>query len=137
VNGVIATPRRIAAAILGPLITPGSHFLGLLVVVDATSFSSLRLPDVVRRALHAHDPAAGEIALGEQSRPGLFWPVDIVFGAGGHASLTGRWGALAHGLHLRVGDRLIFHFKLGTLEATVWIFTADGVHRTYPQLPAQ
>jgi hypothetical protein len=125
------------AAILGPLIVPRSRFLELLVVVDASSFNSLRLPDVVWRAIHAHDPTAGEIALGEQSRPGLFWPVDIVFGAGGDASLTVRWGALAHSLHLRVGDHLVFRFKLGTLEAMVRVFTAGGVHRTYPQLPAQ
>jgi hypothetical protein len=48
--------------------------------------------------VHAHGPAAGEIALGEQSRPDLFWPVDIFFGARGDAALTERWGALAHGL---------------------------------------
>jgi hypothetical protein len=32
---------------LGPLIAPGSHFLELLVAVDAWSFVSLRLPDIV------------------------------------------------------------------------------------------
>jgi hypothetical protein len=32
---------------LGPLITPGSRFLELLLVVDAPSFNSLRLPDAV------------------------------------------------------------------------------------------
>jgi hypothetical protein len=83
---------------LGPLIAPGSRFLELLVVVDAPGFNSLRLPDAVQREVHAHGPATGEIALGEQSRPDLFWPVDIFFGAGGDAALTGRWGALAHGL---------------------------------------
>jgi hypothetical protein len=35
VNGVVATPRPLAAAMLGPLIGPGSRFLELLVVVDA------------------------------------------------------------------------------------------------------
>jgi hypothetical protein len=34
--------------------------------------------------------AAGEIALGEQSRPDLFWPVDILLGDGGNAILSGR-----------------------------------------------
>jgi hypothetical protein len=31
---VVATPRPLAAAMLGPLITPGSSFLELLVVID-------------------------------------------------------------------------------------------------------
>jgi hypothetical protein len=122
---------------LGPLVAPGSRFLELLVVVDAPGFSSLRLPDAIRRAIHAYGPAAGEIALGEQSRPDLFWPVDILFGANGGAVLSGRWRPFALGRRLRIGDRLIFRFKLGTLEATVRIFTADGVRRTYPLLPAQ
>jgi hypothetical protein len=34
VTGMVATPRRLAAAALGPLITPGSHFLELLVIVQ-------------------------------------------------------------------------------------------------------
>jgi hypothetical protein len=34
-TGVVATPRRLAAEMLGPLITPGSHFLEILVAVDA------------------------------------------------------------------------------------------------------
>jgi hypothetical protein len=136
VNGVVATLCHLAAALLGPLIAPGSRFLELLVVVDAQGFSSLRLPDAIRRAIHAHGPAAGEIALGKQSRPDLFWPVDILFGANGNTVLSGRWRPFALGCHLRIGDRLVFCFKLGTLEATVQIFTADGVRRTYPQLPA-
>jgi hypothetical protein len=49
---------------LGPLIDPGSRFLELLVIVDAPSFSSLRLPDVVRRVVYAPGAAAEEIALG-------------------------------------------------------------------------
>jgi hypothetical protein len=57
---------------LGPLISPGSRFLELLIVVDAPGFSSLQLPDAVRRVVYAPDAAAGEIALGEQSRPELF-----------------------------------------------------------------
>jgi hypothetical protein len=130
---VVATPRHLAAALLGPLITPGSRFLELLVVVDPQGFNSLRLPDAIRRAIHAHGPAAGEIALGEQSMPDLFWPVDILFGANGNAVLSGHWRPFALGCRLRIGDRL----KLGTLEATVRIFTADGVRRTYPQLPTQ
>jgi hypothetical protein len=121
---------------LGPLVAPGSRFLELLVVVDAPGFSSLRLPDAIRRVIHAHGPAAGEIALGEQSRLDHFWPVDILLGANGNVILSGRWRPFALGC-LRVGDRLVFRFKLGTLEATVRIFTADGVRRTYPQLPAQ
>jgi hypothetical protein len=122
---------------LGPLISLGSRFLELLVVVDAPGFNSLRLPDAVRRAVHAHGPATGKIALGEQSRPDLFWPVDILFGVGGNTVLSGRWRAFALGHRLCVGDHLVFRFKLGTLEATVRIFTAGGVRRTYPLPVAQ
>jgi hypothetical protein len=120
---------------LGPLIGLGSRFLELLVVVDAPGFSYLRLPDAVRRVIYAPGAAAGEIALGEQSRPDLLWPVDILLGAGGNAVLSGRWRAFALGHRLRVNDHLVFRFKLGALEASVRIFTAGGVRRTYP-LPA-
>jgi hypothetical protein len=122
---------------LGALVGPGSRFLELLVVVDAPGFNSLRLPDVVRRVVYAPGAAAGEIALGEQSRPDLFWPVDILLGVGGNAVLSGRWRAFAIGHRLRIGDHLVFRFKLGTLEATVRIFTAGGIRRTYPQPAAQ
>jgi hypothetical protein len=122
---------------LGPLIGPGSRFLELLVVVDAPGFSSLRLPDAVQRVVYAPSAAAGEIALGEQSRPDLFWPVDILLGVDGNAILSGRWRAFALGHRLRVGDHLVFRFKLGMLEASVRIFTAGGVRRTYPQPAAQ
>jgi hypothetical protein len=81
--------------------------------------------------------ASGEIVLGEQSRPDLFWPVDILLGAGGHAVLSGHWRAFALGHRLRAGDHLIFRFKLGALEASVWIFNVADVHRTYPQPAAQ
>jgi hypothetical protein len=57
---------------LGPLIAPASRFLELLVVVDAWSFNSLWLPDVVWRVIYAPGAASGEIAPGEQSRPDLF-----------------------------------------------------------------
>jgi hypothetical protein len=122
---------------LGPLVAPGSRFLELLVVVDAPGFNSLRLPAAVRRVIYAPGTAVGEIALGEQSRPDLFWPVDILFGDGGNAVLAGRWRAFALGHRLCVGDHLIFRFRLGTLEAMVRIFTAGGVRRTYPQPAAQ
>jgi hypothetical protein len=122
---------------LGPLIAPGSCFLELLVVVDVWSFNSLRLPDAVRRVVYAPRAASREIALGEQSRPDLFWPVDILLGAGGNAVLSGRWRAFALCHRLRVDDHLVFRFKLGALEASVRIFTAAGVRRTYPQPVAQ
>jgi hypothetical protein len=115
---------------LGPLTGPGSRFLELLVVVDAPGFSSLQLPDIVRRVIYAPSAAAGEIALGEQSRPDLLCPVDILLRVGGNAVLSGRWRAFALGHRLRVGDHLVFRFKLGTLEALVRIFTAGGVRRT-------
>jgi hypothetical protein len=122
---------------LGPLIGPGSHFLELLIVVDALSFNSLRLPDAVRRVVYAPGSASGEIILGEQSRPDLFWPVDILLGAGGHAVLSGRWRAFALGHRLRAGDNLVCRFKLGALEASVRIFNAIGIRCTYPQPAAQ
>jgi hypothetical protein len=111
--------------------------LELLIVIDLQGFNALRLPDAIRRVIHAHGPAAGEVALGEQSRPDHFWPVDILFGATGNIVLAGRWRPFALGCRLCIGDRLVFHFKLGTSEAMVQIFTADGVRRTYPLLPAQ
>jgi hypothetical protein len=74
----------------------------------------------------------------EQIRPELIWHVDIILGVGDNAVLSGRWRAFALGHHLHIGDHLIFCFKLGALgalEASVWVFTANGVRRTYP-LPA-
>jgi hypothetical protein len=71
VTGVVATPRHQAAVALGPLIVPGSHFLELLVVVKYWSFTTLRLPDVVWRAISAPGLSVGEVMLVEQSRPEL------------------------------------------------------------------
>jgi hypothetical protein len=133
VTGVVATPRRLAAAALGPLIAPGSQFLELLIVIEYWSFTTLRLPDVVRRAISAPGLSVGEVGLVEQSRPELIWPVDIILGVGGNAVLSGHWRAFALGHRLCVGDRLVFRFKLGTLEASVWIFTTTGIRRTFPQ----
>jgi hypothetical protein len=118
---------------LGPLAALGSHFLELLVVVDTWSFFSLRLPDAVWRVIYTPSASSGEVALVEQSRPELLWPVDVILGAGGNAVLSGHWRPFALGHHLRVGDHLVICFKLGTLEASVWIFAAIGVRRTYPQ----
>jgi hypothetical protein len=73
----------------------------------------------------------------ELSRPELLWPVDIILGVGGNAVLSGRWRAFALGHRLCIGDHLVFHFKLGTLEASVRIFTATGVRRTFPQPVAE
>jgi hypothetical protein len=107
--------------------------LELLIVFDVLSFNSLRLPNAVRRVIYAPGASSGEVALVEQSRPDLLWPVDILFGADGNAVFSGRWRAFALGHHLRVGDHLVFCFKLGTLEASVRIFAAASVRRTYPQ----
>jgi hypothetical protein len=63
--------------------------------------------------------------------------VDIILGVGGNAVLSGRWRAFALGHRLRVGDHLVFRFKLGTLEASVRIFATAGIRRTYPQPAAQ
>jgi hypothetical protein len=80
----------LAVALLGPLIGLGSRFLGLLVIIDAPGFISLRLPDAIRRVVYAPGVATGEIALGEQSRPDLLWPMDILLGAGGNAARSRR-----------------------------------------------
>jgi hypothetical protein len=117
---------------LGPLIAPGSRFLDLLIVIDAWSFISLRLPDVVRRVIYAPGASSGEVVLVEQSRPELLWPVDIILRAGGNTVFSGHWRAFALGHRLRIGNHLVFCFKLGTLEASVRIFTTAGVRRTYP-----
>jgi hypothetical protein len=130
-NGVVAIPHRWAAELLGPLIAPGSHFLELIVVFDILSFNSLRLPNAVRRVIISPGASSGKVALVEQSRPDLLWPVDILLGAGGSAVLSGRWRAFALGHRLRIGDHLVFRFRLGTLEASVRIFDATGVRRTY------
>jgi hypothetical protein len=63
--------------------------------------------------------------------------VDIILRASGNAVLSGRWRAFALGHHLCVGDHLVLRFKLGMLEASVRIFAAAGVRRTYPQPAAQ
>jgi hypothetical protein len=97
------------------------------------SFISLRLPDAIRRAIYAPGFSVGEVVLVEQSRPELIWPVDIILGAGGNAVLSGRWRAFTLGHRLRIGDHLVFRLKLGTLEASVRIFAATGVRRTFPQ----
>jgi hypothetical protein len=71
VTGVVATPRHLVAAALGPLIAPRSQFLELLVIVEYWSFTTLRLPDVVRRVISALGLSVGEVVLLEQSRPEL------------------------------------------------------------------
>jgi hypothetical protein len=127
----------LAVEMLGPLIAPGSQFLELLIIIEAWSFITLRLPDAVRRAIYAPGFSVGEVVLVEQSRPELIWLVDIILGAGGNAVLSGRWRAFALGHRLRIGDHLVFRFKLGMLEASVRIFTATSVHRTFPQPTAE
>jgi hypothetical protein len=122
---------------LGPLIAPGSHFLELLVAVDAWSFIPLWLPNAVRRVIYAPGSSSGEVVLVEQSRPELIWPIDIILGAGGNAILSGHWRAFALGHHLRVGDHLVFRFKLGMLEASVRIFAVGGIRRTFSQPAAE
>jgi hypothetical protein len=119
---------------LGPLLASRSHFLELLLVVEAWSFISFWLPDAVWRVIYTPGFSTGEVVQMEQSRPELLWPIDIILGAGGNA---GHWRAFALGHRLHVGDHLVFRFKLGTLEASVRIFAATGVHRTIPQPAAE
>jgi hypothetical protein len=87
--------------------------------------------------VYAPGAASGEIVLGEQSSPDLFWPTDILLRAGGNAVLSRCWRSFALGHRLRVGNHLIFRFKLGALEASVQIFATASVRRTYPQPVAQ
>jgi hypothetical protein len=75
---------------LWPLIASGSHFLELLVVVQDWSFTTLRLPEAIRRVLSTPGLSVGEVTLVEQSRPELIWPVDVILGVGGSAVLFGR-----------------------------------------------
>jgi hypothetical protein len=105
----------------------------LLVVFDVLSFDSLWLPNAVQRVIYAPGASSGEVALVEQSRPDHLWPVDILLRADGNAILFGRWRAFVLGHRLRVGNHLIFRFKLGMLEASVQIFAAAGVRCTYLQ----
>jgi hypothetical protein len=72
-TGLVATPRLLAAAALGPLIAPGSQFLELLVVIEYWSFTTLRMPDVVRRAIFAPWPLRwrGRAGGAEQARADL------------------------------------------------------------------
>jgi hypothetical protein len=134
-TGLVATPCRLAAAVLGPLIASGSHFLELLIIVQSWSFTTLRLPEAIRRVLSVPGLAVGEVVLVEQSRLELVWPMDVILGTGGNAVLSGRWRAFALSHHLLIGDHLVFRFKLGALEASVRVFDANGIHCTYP-LPA-
>jgi hypothetical protein len=97
---------------LGPLFAPWSRFLELLVVIDAWSFDSLWLPDAVRRVIYAPIASSREVALVDQSRPELLWPVDIILRAGGNAVFSGRWRAYALGHRLRIGDHLAFRRRL-------------------------
>jgi hypothetical protein len=64
-TGMVVTPRPLAAAALGPLITPGSHFLELLVIVQDWSFTTLWLPEAIRRAISAPGLSVGEVVLVE------------------------------------------------------------------------
>jgi hypothetical protein len=95
------------------------------------------LADAVRRVIYAPAASSGEVALVKQSRQELLWPVDIILGAGGNAVFSGHWRAFALGHRLHVSDHLVLHFKLGTLEASVRIFTTVDVRRTYPQPTVQ
>jgi hypothetical protein len=111
--------------------------LELLIVVEVWSFITLWLPDVVRRAIYAPGLSTGEVVLVEQSRPKLLWPVVIILGVGSNAILSRRWRAFSLGHRLHVGDHLIFRFKLVMLEASVRIFTATSVRRSFPQPAAE
>jgi hypothetical protein len=90
VTSLVANRLLLVAALLGPLIASGSHFLELLVVVQDWNFTTLCLPMEIRRVLSAPGLSVGEVTLVEQSRPELIWPVDVILGVGGSAVLFGR-----------------------------------------------
>jgi hypothetical protein len=129
-TNMVANSHRVAATALGPLIAPGSHFLELLIVIQDGSFITLRLPDAIQRVLSGPSFGVSEVMLVEQSRPELIWHVDIILGV--NTVFSGRWRAFALSHHLHVGGCLVFHFRLGVLEASVRIFNANGVCHTYP-----
>jgi hypothetical protein len=106
--------------------------LELLVSIQDRSFTTLWLSEVIRRVLSAPGLSVGEVVLVEQSRLELIWPMDVILGVGGNTVLYGCWRAFALSHHLHVGDRLVFRFRLGALEASVRIFDVNGVRRTYP-----
>jgi hypothetical protein len=100
----------------------------------------LHLPPTARCSSEGNlrpDFSTREVVLVEQSRPELLWPIDLILGAGGNAVLSGRWRAFALGHRLRVNDQLVFRFKLRTLEASVRIFAATSVRRTFPHPAAE
>jgi hypothetical protein len=128
VTGVVANPCRLAAAALGPLIALGSHFLELLNVVQDGSFVTMRFPDAIWRVISAPSIGVDEVMLVELSRPELIWPMDIILCV--NAVFSGHWRAFALGHYLHVGDRLVFCFRPGVLEALVRVFNANSVRRT-------
>jgi hypothetical protein len=44
---------------------PGSHFLELLIVIQAWSFTTLRLAEAIRRVISAPGHSIGEVAMVE------------------------------------------------------------------------
>jgi hypothetical protein len=104
--------------------------LELLVFVQDGTFITLWLPNAIRRAISTLGFDVGEVALVEQGRAELVWPVDIILSM--NAVLFRRWRAFALGHHLHVSDHLVFRFRLGALEASVRVFTANGICHTYP-----
>jgi hypothetical protein len=63
--------------------------------------------------------AIREVVLVEQSRPEMEWPLDVILGTGSSTVLSGHWRAFALSHQLLVGNRLVFRFKLGVLDASV------------------
>jgi hypothetical protein len=69
--------------------------LDFLVDIGAWSFNALHLPEAIRRVLSAPGLGVGEVALVEQSRSSLVWPVDIMLGVDGGTVFFGHRRAFA------------------------------------------
>jgi hypothetical protein len=135
-TGLVATRRLAATEALRPLVAPGSRFFEFIVDVGAWSFYTLCITEAIRQALSGPGLTVGKVILAEPSLSDLVWSIDIVLGISG-GTISGRWRAFALDHRLLVGHRLIFCFKLGMREASVWVFDTHGVRRTYPVPPLE
>jgi hypothetical protein len=94
-TGLVTVRRRLATLALGNLVALGSHFLEFLIDIGAWNFNALRPLEAIQWVLSTLGLGVDEVALVEQSRPALVWPVDVVLGVGGGAVFSGAGGPLS------------------------------------------